>query len=69
MYIRWLQHVRGSNITQIIDIPNVLIHRTLQFMMCDEFHIELSLFSLPSANDEQIPRLILVSVLQQAHLP
>lgn len=69
MYTRWLQHVRGSNITQIIDIPNVLIHRTLQFMMSDDFRIELSLFSLPSANDEQIPRLILGSVLQQAYLP
>ena len=40
MYIRWLQHVWGSNIAQIIDILNVLIHRILQFMMCDEFRIE-----------------------------
>lgn len=38
-------------------------------MMSDDFRIELSLFSLPSANDEQIPRLILGSVLQQAYLP
>lgn len=41
MYIRWLQHVWGSNIAQVIDILNVLIHMTLQFMMCDEFRIEL----------------------------
>lgn len=69
MYIRWLRHVWGSNIAQAIDILNVLIHRTLQFMMCNEFRYRTSLFSLPSANDEQMPRLILVSVLQQAYLP
>jgi hypothetical protein len=37
MYIKWLQHVQGSNTAQIIDILNVSIHRALQFMMWDEF--------------------------------
>lgn len=41
MYIRWLQYVWGSNIAQIIDILNVLIYRTFQSMMCNEFGIEL----------------------------
>lgn len=59
----------GSNIAQIIDILNVLIHRTFQFMMCDEFRIELPCSASLLQMIKQIPRLIPVSVLQQVYLP